>query len=705
MGLTQTPRKFSIQLSLLAANVTLIGLALLLCALGIYFALYQPLLDAAAKSNMRGSADTVTAAIRTVFIRVEGITQSERAWGRRGLIDLNRPDTFDALLYPLISGSAGITSLAVASENGQEILFVSTPGNTWLNRFTDPDVQKGRAHFVTKDVSWNVVKDEWRNSDYDARQRPWFQAAMAMPPDAPTHWTKPFVYVSSGEPGVSAVLRWTGPDGRRYAMTNDLHLMVLTRVTQHIGVGTSGFAAVLSDDGKLLALPGVQGFAGPQAIQKALLKSVAAVGIAPLTGGFEAWNKRGRPSGELIAFDSGDTSWLASFQPVNLAGQSFWVATLAPASDFALMSRGAIGIGIGVVLASLILASLFALWLGTRMSAPIETLGRESARIGRMDLDGPITVTSPVRELDSLSRSLEQMRRSLIVAREESQHKAELELQMAQTSKIEALGKLAGGVAHDFGNLLGAISGFAELLAQDLPAEGEQHRFASRIISASQSGRALVRQILAFAQRTPPEERAVALRDVIKETVELLRAMLPRVAEIVTRNEAGNAVVLGDPSQLAQVLVNLCVNAADSFDGKQGQIAIALKETARKREDLRRLPTADKRPSPNAVTVWHDGDRTGHLTTGGMPSGPAVSLTVTDNGSGIPDDELETILEPYVTTKEEGKGTGIGLAVVHRIVLAMGGAMAVTTREGEGTTFEVVLPLVNAPALAGAGNP
>jgi signal transduction histidine kinase len=150
---------------------------------------------------------------------------------------------------------------------------------------------------------------------------------------------------------------------------------------------------------------------------------------------------------------------------------------------------------------------------------------------------------------------------------------------------------------------------------------------------------------------------------------------------------------MGDPSQVAQVLVNLCVNAADSFGGKQGQIAIALKETARERGDLGRLLPADKRPSANAIDVWHDSDGTGHLITGGMPPAPSVSLTVTDNGSGIPDAELETILEPYVTTKEEGKGTGIGLAVVHRIVLGMGGAMAVTTREGEGTTFEIVLPL------------
>ncbi len=694
MGLSEKPRKISLQLSLLTANVTLIGLALLLCALGIYFALYQPLLDAAAKSNMRSAADSVTAAIRTVFVRAEAITQAEREWGQRGLIDLNRPDSFNALLYPLTTGTSGITSLAVAADNGQEILILTAPGKTWLNRFTNPDVQNGRAHFVTRNAQWHVVSDEWRNSGYDARKRPWFQTAMALPENAPTHWTKPFVYVSTGEPGVSAVLRWTAPDGHRYAMSNDLHLMVLTRVTQQIAVGASGFAAVMTDDGKLLALPGVQDFVQPQAVQKALLKSVTTIGIAPLTTAFNEWNSLARPRGELIGFNTGGENWFASFQPVNLAGQSFWIATLAPGSDFALMSRSAIAIGIGVVLASLILASLTAVWLGGRMNAPIETLGIESARIGRMDLESPIVVTSPVHELDSLSRSIEKMRLSLIVAREESQRKAELERQLAQTSKTEALGKLAGGIAHDFGNLLGAISGFAELLAQDLPAEGEQHRFASRIIAAAQNGRALVRQILAFSQRTPPEERVVALRDVTKDTVEMLRAMLPRVAAIVTRNEAGNAVVMGDPSQLAQVLVNLCVNAADSFDGKQGQIAIALKETEREREDLRRLPIADKRPSANAVTVWRDSAGTGHLITGGMPPGPAVSLTVVDDGSGIPDEDLETILEPYVTTKEEGKGSGIGLAVVHRIVLAMGGAMAVTTREGEGTTFEIVLPLV-----------
>ena len=266
----------------------------------------------------------------------------------------------------------------------------------------------------------------------------------------------------------------------------------------------------------------------------------------------------------------------------------------------------------------------------------------------------------------------------------------------AQAGKIEALGNLAGGIAHDFNNLLGAVLGFGQFLLQDLPPGSDQRRFAERIVSTSERGRSLVRQILAFSRRTVIEKTNLMLRDPIIETKEMLRATLPTTTEIFIENGMPDAMVFADKGQLVQVLVNLCVNGSDALDGKPGSLTIMVAEPNRERADLLHLPVVTERPSPGGVETWHDPDGTGHIVSGGVPKHSCVSLSVTDTGTGIPRAMLNKILEPFVTTKGQGKGTGLGLAVVHRIVLEHGGAMVVTTREGEGTRFEIILPLSSA---------
>ena len=263
----------------------------------------------------------------------------------------------------------------------------------------------------------------------------------------------------------------------------------------------------------------------------------------------------------------------------------------------------------------------------------------------------------------------------------------------AQAGKVEALGNLAGGIAHDFNNLLGAVLGFGQFLVQDLPAGSDQRRFAERIVSVSQRGRSLVRQILAFSRRTAIEHTNILLREAVMETRDMLRATLPSTTEIKTDIAAPDAMIFADKGQLTQVLVNLCVNGSDALDGVPGSITISVAPPDRGRDDLRRLPAVDDKLSPAGSDHWVDADGIGHIITGGMPRRDCVSLSVTDTGSGIPPALLGKILEPFMTTKEKGKGTGLGLAVVHRIVQEHGGAMVVTTRAGEGTRFEIILPL------------
>ncbi len=274
----------------------------------------------------------------------------------------------------------------------------------------------------------------------------------------------------------------------------------------------------------------------------------------------------------------------------------------------------------------------------------------------------------------------------------------------AQASKLEALGNLAGGIAHDFNNLLGAILGFGQFLVEDLEPGTEPRHFAERIVAVSQRGRSLVQQILSFSRRSPVESAEVRLASAIDEAYELLHATLPATTETIVDIRAPDAAVLGDRGQIVQVLVNLCVNGSDALGGVPGKIRIAVAETVPGRPELARLPAAGGRSSPAGVEVWSAVDGEGWMATGTMPPGPCVSISVSDSGTGIPEAVRRQIFEPFFTTKDRGRGTGLGLAVVQRIVLEHGGAILVRTRPGAGTSFELILPLMAAKASHAAAS-
>ncbi len=263
----------------------------------------------------------------------------------------------------------------------------------------------------------------------------------------------------------------------------------------------------------------------------------------------------------------------------------------------------------------------------------------------------------------------------------------------AQASKLEALGNLAGGIAHDFNNLLGAILGFGQFLIEDLESGSEPHHFAERIVSVSQRGRSLVQQILTFARRGPVEATQVKLDELAGETQELLRATLPATTEFVVENRMIGASVLGDKGQLSQVLVNLCVNGSDALANEQGRVSMTVAPLDRRRPELAHLPLAQTGSAPAGVNTWSEVDGTVWIATGALPTGPTVSIAIKDTGSGISSAVGAQIFEPFFTTKGRGRGTGLGLAVVHRIVLEHGGAILVKTRQEQGTSFEILLPL------------
>ncbi len=251
--------------------------------------------------------------------------------------------------------------------------------------------------------------------------------------------------------------------------------------------------------------------------------------------------------------------------------------------------------------------------------------------------------------------------------------KAELEMQLRQAQKLEAIGTLAGGIAHDFNNILGAVLGYSEMAMTALPAHSRPRHYVQQVMTAGQRAKAVVDQILTFSRRGRHECRPVLVQPLIKEAIELLRASLPTTLTLRARLAAEDATVLGDPTQLHQLVMNLCTNAAQAMQGS-GTLDIALDTTEIAQDSA--------------------------LSHGTLMAGRYVCLTVNDTGQGMDEATLERIFDPFFTTKAAGSGTGLGLSTVHGIVTNHGGTLNLRSRPGEGSTFDIYLPWAKASAAS-----
>lgn len=244
----------------------------------------------------------------------------------------------------------------------------------------------------------------------------------------------------------------------------------------------------------------------------------------------------------------------------------------------------------------------------------------------------------------------------------------ELERQLRHAHKLEAVGTLAGGIAHDFNNILTAIIGYTELASIEAAPGSKQAGYLTQVLGAAERARTLVQQILTFSRRREQQLHPLQLVPLVKETVKLLRSAIPATVDIRTSLSMRHDWVLGDPTQLHQMFMNLCINAADAIGDRHGTITIAL---------------ADQ----------HELDQTTAEALGLDAGQEYIMIQVIDNGCGIPKEMLDRVFEPFFTTKPEGKGTGLGLSVVHGIVKTHNGAITVDSTPGKGSCFTVYLPL------------
>ena len=247
--------------------------------------------------------------------------------------------------------------------------------------------------------------------------------------------------------------------------------------------------------------------------------------------------------------------------------------------------------------------------------------------------------------------------------------KDELQRQLQQAQKMESIGRLAGGIAHDFNNILTPLFTYTELTRQEIPRESEARQFLDGVQTSAERAKDLVKQILTFSRRDEQERKAVQVDIIVTEALKLLRSTIPSTIEIHHNIDTECGAVLADPTQIHQVLINLCTNAYHAMSENGGMLEVELAATEINGEFARR-----------------------HMN---LQPGEHVRLTINDTGHGMDEETLERIFDPFFTTKEIGKGTGLGLSVVHRIVLNHGGEIMVRSEPGEGTTFDVYFPVAD----------
>ena len=247
-------------------------------------------------------------------------------------------------------------------------------------------------------------------------------------------------------------------------------------------------------------------------------------------------------------------------------------------------------------------------------------------------------------------------------------HRKHLEAQLQQTQKIESIGTLAGGIAHDFNNILSIIVGNVELAFDDIPESNPAHSNLEKIKAASFRATNIVRQLLNFSRKTPQKLQPMDIALVIKDALRLLRSTIPTTIEICQDIRVSDEIILADSTQIHQILMNLCINASQAMEQTGGNLTINVGKVMLDNKSLKEYPD--------------------------LECGKHIKVTVSDTGPGIDPKIMDRVFDPYFTTKEIGKGSGMGLAVVLGIVKSHGAAIIVDSKLGKGVTFSLFFPIV-----------
>ncbi|MFA5264032.1 MAG: CHASE4 domain-containing protein [Opitutaceae bacterium] len=323
------------------------------------------------------------------------------------------------------------------------------------------------------------------------------------------------------------------------------------------------------------------------------------------------------------------------------------------------------------------IAGLVIIWLlRSLVIRPLETLNTEVNRIGlkadpsvRVHAHGTDEIASLAGGINVMLDALARAETEHALIKRESDH---LHAQLLQAQKMEAIGTMAGGLAHDFNNMLNSIMGSTDLLRYELPLSHPAQEHIKRIEKAGISATGLVRQLLAVSRRQPLKPEPVHMIETAQDVLRLLKAGLPKSIDFQFEANTTEDMAMADSAQIHQVIMNLATNSAHALAGRErGFFKVTLDQVS--------LPIATR---PETLK---------------LRSGRYLRITLSDNGCGIARENIEHIFEPFFTTKPSGSGSGLGLAVVHGIISKHNGSIGVESEKGHGTSFFIHLPLAPFP--------
>jgi len=364
----------------------------------------------------------------------------------------------------------------------------------------------------------------------------------------------------------------------------------------------------------------------------------------------------------LMHFIGGDMPPFATFFPIVMISSLLWgfgaglLATALAACISAYWTFPPVGMQIG--LAMDIISLLMFICMGILMS--VIALLYKRNRLSVVNL-----MTEHAIDLEEKNQRLRQE----ILERENAEReKLEVETELAQAQRIDAIDRFAGGIAHDLNNILSPIIINTEELLAEEPIDSIRHGILDQTLKVAYRQRDLVKKILSFSRRSERTLKNIQVKPLLEETVNFLTSTIPSTIQIHQNIDVKSDTIIGDPIQIQQVIINLCQNAADALDSKKGTIEIGLTNA-----------------SVDSKNV-----------TQGIKAGDYLGLTVKDTGHGMKPSVKDHIFEPFFTTKDVGKGTGLGLSVVYGIIKSHGGTITVESEEGKGSLFTVYLPMSDA---------
>lgn len=604
--------------------------------LGLAWWTQQQALGRQAAARTQFALQHLNEVLRLELAASQSMGQIVREWWRDGVLDPTRPGEAARLVLPLLSVQRGVTSLNLARADGRSLLFLRQ-GDVWsMRELIHPGSEaRIRWHRLGRPED-TAMAGPWLPMDYDPRTRPWYQAGAAAQGPA---WTGPYAFYTTQDPGITCTFPVRGADGLRGVAALDFLLDDLTVRVWSAQPTPRSRCLVVDALGRVLILPNDPAFQTMESRRKAFLKPLG-LGFLEAQSGLLGLSK---PLGETLSFSHRGEAMVGlvkAFEP--LPGIHWRLLMTVPEADLLGPARLRIWSLLGMALLSLGLAAWRIRHIARRVAGPISQLGVAAEALGQGEVPPPIH--SNILEIRSLDRALRKASESLA-------DQARLQRHLEHSQRMETVGTLAGGIAHDVNNQLAAILGQLHLCREMLP---EGHSVLGRIQRAEDATRRCAqttKALLSFSHQSRPELRRVDFNALVQDTAAILERVLGGRIRLLLSLAPELAPVSGDAVQLEQVIMNLGVNARDAMPGG-GTLSL----TTRQLEDGQ------------------------------------ILLEIQDTGTGIPAAILSSLFEPFVTTKEPGKGTGLGLAMAFSIVKAHQGEIRVENVPGGGARFRVVLP-------------